>query len=113
MGMIECKKHGLSGFSSKISKNISDKILNDIDILDNELIIITLDIYDNNEYLYTEKYLIESKESKNNNIQCEMVVRNEDESDNFSKLLPELGGICFKCMNEYKEKHKVNLLNFK
>ena len=62
MGLINCSKHGDSGFAQRISVSICEKIRNDLPVKNGDLKIISIDLYDGDEYLSTNRYLITENE---------------------------------------------------
>lgn len=111
MSIIICKKHGESGFAQRISKEIVLKINADIP-LDDDVKLIQINLYDGDDFLQSESFLVTGLCFEKINAGAVVNVNTEDEYDRFYKQLPEMGGVCFQCLQEYRKKHGVDLLDF-
>jgi len=59
-----------------------------------------------------EKFLLEENEAKKLCLPEFVSVTTEAEYDAYFDRLPELGGMCTRCLDDYKNKYGVSLLNF-
>jgi hypothetical protein len=65
MGMILCENHGRTGIRTGILEQICQKVLDDIPITQEELSYILVDYYDNETFMFTNKYILTKKFKKN------------------------------------------------
>ncbi len=113
MGVIICSKHGESGFTQRISRSICDLIDSDTPISDENLSIVSLNMYDDGEFLGTNSYLISRDELDQAGVSEQNDVTTEEQYDAILDKLPEMSGVCYDCLEEYKVRHHIELLSFK
>lgn len=110
MGLIDCRKHGYTGFAWNISKDISSRILNDFPMSVEEVVKVKVALYDEKELLGDIEYLVSLNIKNRLNLKDTYSISTDDESDQLGQLIhQELGGICADCLKEYKEKHGWHL----
>ena len=114
MGLIICPTHGESGFSMRFSKKVIDSINADKVLRDNDLTIFRITLLDDEdgEILFSEDYLLFYTEFLSMKVPNEVEVDSEADYDFFYSKLPELDGICFGCLQDYKRRHNLPLLEF-
>lgn len=112
MGLILCSKHGESGFTSRISKKVCDNITAETLRTDEEVRIFTINVLVDPETSMEEKYLLYADEAEILNLPRSVTVTTEEEYDIYHKLLPKMGGMCAKCLREYKERYGLSLMDF-
>ena len=114
MSLIICPKHGESGFCMRFSKSIIDAIESDYPLTNNDVTLFNIKLLDDEdgEELYTESYLLLKSEFYKMNVPNLVSVDKEEQYDAYKEIMPELGGICYQCFSEYKNRHNTNLLNF-
>ena len=112
MGVILCKKHGESGFTQRISHNVAKKFRDDIPLSDENLRVVKIKMYDEGDFLGTDAYLISQTEFEQSGLSTINEAHSEDEYDSIMSKLPEMTGICFDCLQEYKAKHHLTLHSF-
>jgi len=115
MGLIICPIHGDSGFSIRFSKKIIDAINSNKKLNADELNIFKIVLIDDDdgEILSEEEYLLLNSESLHMNLPNEVKADSEETYDFFYSKLPTLDGICFNCLQDYKKKYNISLLDFR
>ena len=112
MGLIYCKKHGESGFTQRISESVVKFLHEDTPLSDDNLRTVTIDMYDDGDFLGSDVYLITREEFRRSSLSETNQAHSEDEYDDPTSKLPKMSGVCFDCLQEYKEKHHVTLRDF-
>lgn len=112
MGLILCSKHGQSGFAARISKGVCDRLKAGTLTADDQLRLFTIRIFLDGEPYIDIRYLLEANEAKQLNLPELVDVTTDEECDAYLSRLPELGGICVRCLDDYKRKYGMSLLNF-
>ncbi|MBF7093092.1 hypothetical protein IUY40_16290 [Flavobacterium sp. ALJ2] len=86
----------------RIQDEICNKILNDIEINKNDLFIFQLDLYDNEEYLTSVKYLLTREFSKEHKLKNPYKIYNEEEESKYNFIYNYLGAVSLKIIENYK-----------
>ena len=119
MGMIQCKKHGFTGFmtgvDTELSKGIQNNLFHD-DIMKIKLIY-KFDEYPDVEEAdklgeYESFYYIGLDKFHKKALKKEYILCSEDDEEKLRYTLENLhnGGMCGKCFNEYVEKNGIQIL---
>lgn len=108
MGLIICNKHGEQGIVINIEDQICRKILADTPMSDEDLYVIKVLFYDDEEFLMDMNYLI-SKEMKEdlNLIEVYEVQNEEEDSEFLRKISPRMGIVCGQCLQEYRYRTNI------
>lgn len=114
MGLIICPIHGESGFSLRFSKKVVDSIESDVVLDESILRIFQINLIDDEdgELLFTRQYLLLEEEFQKMKLNEIVNASTEEMYDRYSAALPELSGICFGCLADYKSRHNLDLLGF-
>lgn len=108
MGLIICDKHGEQGIVINIEDAICRKILADAPIAGEDLCVMKVLFYDNDEFLMDMNYLMTSEMKGDLNLMEVYEVRNDEEDSEFLRLIsPRMGIVCGQCLNEYKYKADI------
>ncbi len=109
MGLAICNKHGQTGVVSNISldicKELSDNHNNEI----REIVVVIIDVYDNDEFLYKQKNYISRDIFNKYNLKKSYKISTEEEEKDINKIFPKTSGLCSKCFEEYIEKNDILL----
>lgn len=108
MGLIICEKHDEQGIVINIENNICRMILADEPLCDEDLFVIKILFYDNEEFLMDMNYLIttEMRDSLNL-IEIYEVQNEEEESEVLKQISPRMGILCGQCLKEYKFRKNI------
>ena len=110
MGMILCEDHGRTGIRTGILEQICQKVLDDIPITQEELSYILVEYYDNETFMFTNKYIVTKKFKKESNLNVYYKVSTEEEAALlYNKLGSNTSAICGKCFEEYLKKYNINI----
>lgn len=108
MGIIICKKHGRTGIVTGVLKEICQKMLNDDPINQYELTTILVEYYDEEELLFTDKYLVTIDFKRKYDLDDYYKICSDEEEDLLLKpIASEIGAICGQCYKEYILKHNI------
>ena len=110
MGMIICEDHGRTGIITGILEQICQKVLNDIPITQEELSFILVDYYDNETFMFTNKYIVSKKFKKESNLDDYYKVSTEEQDALlYKKLGSNTSALCGKCFDEYLKRYNIHI----
>ena len=108
MGLIICEKHGEQGIAINIEDDICRKILANIPLRDEDLCVIKVLFYDNEEFLMDMNYLMTTEMKHTLNLAEGYEVRDEEEDAEFLKQIsPRMGILCGQCLKEYRYRENI------
>jgi hypothetical protein len=112
MGMIICEKHGMTGISINILKDICEKILENEPIAQEELATILVDYYDEDTFLITDRYLVTNDFKREYQLRGYYKISSDEEDQRLWRpIAPMMGGLCGKCYKEYLAEHNIKVPN--
>ncbi|WP_250463905.1 hypothetical protein [Microbulbifer litoralis] len=108
MGLIICGKHGESGFTDRVSKEVASCIDDGTPLKESDLKVVVIRMYDEDEFLGTNKYLLTEKEFKKSGIPEVSVVDKESTYDVIKDKLPRMEGACSSCLNNFYKNNDID-----
>ncbi len=106
MGLAICKKHGESGVISGISLDLCQDLEHNPDTIQ-KIVIVNIEVFDDDEYLYTQKNYVSEKMFIDNKLEKNYRIRNEKQEDSLNLIFPKTSGMCGKCFEEYVLRNKI------
>ena len=116
MGMVECKKHGLTGIYPSIDLKLATNIYINEEPLDKEIIVLITDIRDDelevgaDGFVFPFFYYYYASTFYENNLERRYLTYTDEEDINVRKILPKTSPVCGKCFDEYVSKHSLKIL---
>ena len=110
MGIIICNKHGKKGIKINIDKKIIDNIHSGVNIKEEDLVIVTVELFDELDFLLEYKILFRKDTFVENKLKYFYKISNELEEE--EELLPVeglLSGVCGECYFEYMKNNNINI----
>lgn len=108
MGLAICKNHGESGVISGISLDICQDLEHNPATIQ-KIVIVNIEVFDGDEYLYTQKNYVSEKLFRDNNLEKNYRITNEDEEDSLNLKFPKTSGMCGKCFEEYILRNRITI----
>jgi hypothetical protein len=103
MGIIQCQKHGETGTAVNIQQDICKKILKDEPLKNEDMEVIKVNLYDNDELLLEMRYIVTKELEKELTLQKVYDIHDEIEDEKLIKPFESsMGAICGQCLDEYK-----------
>src|SRR5688572_13141090 len=99
MGLAICKKHGESGVIGGISLDICQDVQNGKNEIKG-IVIIKIDVFDGDEFLYTEKNYVSSKIFNDRRLSKKYTISDEGQENTLNDLLPPTSGMCGRCFED-------------
>ena len=109
MGLILCDKHGPTGVINHISEDICEKVISDDPLKREDIKVVLIDLYDEEEYLFTITNYISADLFAKYELREKYVIRNEEEEEALDRKLPKLGALCGMCFKAYLIKNGIDL----
>lgn len=108
MGLIICEKHGESGFTDRVSKEVASYVYNGMPVKESDLKVVVIEMYDGDEFLGANKYLLTKEEFKRSGIPEVSAVDEESTYDAIKRKLPKMEGACSSCLNDFYENNNID-----
>lgn len=108
MGLAICKKHGESGVIGNISLDICQDLQNAISDITG-IVVVTIDIFDDDEFLYSQKNYISKKIFEESDLKKKYKITNEEQEAALNVIFPSTSGMCGKCFEEYVIRNDISI----
>lgn len=100
MGLAICNKHGESGVVDGISLDVCLDLENHTATVKN-IAIVVIEVFDDDEYLYSQKNYISEKLFIEKNLKKKYYIKNDTQEEILNKIFPRTSGVCGKCFKDY------------
>lgn len=108
MGLATCKKHEKSSVISGISLDICQDFEHNPATIQ-KIVIVNIEIFDGDQYLYTQKNYVSEKIFIDNNLEKNYRITNEEQEDSLNLTFPKTSGMCGKCFEEYISGNRISI----
>lgn len=111
MGLAICEKHGATGIVTSISMDICEEIWGNKEASIDKIMVVTIDLYDDQEFLGEMKNYISENVFKSLDLKFKYTIRTEGDESELNRFFPKTSGCCGKCFGGYLKVNKIGLIS--